>query len=161
MLAGMRLKLLNEWARAFSKPQPLELIREYFGVKIALFYTWMGFYNTMLWIPGLVGLALFVSQILTYPETQSFDNPFVPIYACVAAIWASMFCQLWKALEKTRQYQWDTLLFESMQSTREEFKDNPLTKRAVEDDGHVNEVCSLCSAWAFPLRKADPRTGSA
>mmetsp|Transcript_3150 Transcript_3150/g.6350 ORF Transcript_3150/g.6350 Transcript_3150/m.6350 type:complete len:696 (+) Transcript_3150:110-2197(+) len=153
----MRLKLLNEWARAYGKPQPLELIREYFGEKIALFYTWMGFYNTMLWIPGLVGLALFISQVYTYPLTNSLDNPFVPVFACVSAMWASMFCQLWKNLENTRKYQWDTLKFEDLEQTREEFKSHPKTQ----EDEHVNAITGELDDFYFDEGSYFPPTGRA
>mmetsp|Transcript_12338 Transcript_12338/g.29538 ORF Transcript_12338/g.29538 Transcript_12338/m.29538 type:complete len:695 (-) Transcript_12338:94-2178(-) len=152
----MRLKLLNEWARAFTKPQPLELIRTYFGEKIALFYTWSGFYNTMLWIPGIVGLALFISQIFTYPLTNNLDNPFVPIFACVSAMWASVFCQLWKALENTRKYQWDTLRFEDLEETREAFKENNETTRE-----HVNEITGDLDDYYYDEGEFFPPTGRA
>ncbi|KAJ1491027.1 calcium-activated chloride channel-domain-containing protein [Baffinella frigidus] len=119
----MRLKLLNEWARPVSKPQPLELIREYFGEKIALYYTWFGYYITMLFIPGLTGSALFATQMFYFPLTGTLENPFTPVYAIVMSIWAAAFAQLWQSLENTRKYQWDTLEFENQESVREEFKE--------------------------------------
>lgn len=123
LVAGMRLKLLNEWARPVSKPQPLELIREYFGEKIALYYTWFGYYITMLFIPGLTGSALFATQMFYFPLTGTLENPFTPVYAIVMSIWAAAFAQLWQSLENTRKYQWDTLEFENQESVREEFKE--------------------------------------
>jgi len=140
----MRLKLLNEWARAVVKPQPLEIVREYFGQKIALFYTWFGFYCTMLWIPGLTGGALFITQIISFTETGSLENPYVLVYAIVMSLWANAFCCLWKQLENTRKYQWDTLDFEDFEELREEFKESDKTLKESEDedapDQHVNEI---------------------
>ena len=38
-----RMKLQFEWAQALTKPQPIPLVKEYFGEKYALFYTWCVF----------------------------------------------------------------------------------------------------------------------
>ena len=54
--------------------------QEYFGEKYALFYTWWGYYITMLWLPALVGVALFVSEIMTFLETGAFVNPYKVAY---------------------------------------------------------------------------------
>lgn len=59
-----RLKLLANWAYAWSSPQPLDDVREYFGEKIALYYTWLGFYISMLWLPGLLGILLSLTKVL-------------------------------------------------------------------------------------------------
>jgi len=141
----IRMKLLMEWARATSKPQPLEIMREYFGEKMALFYTWLGFYCTMLWIPGLTGAALFVTQVITFVETGSLENPYCLVYACVLSLWANVFCALWKQLENTRKYQWDMLAFEDFEEIRDEFKESAKTVKDKGDDEdgpdpHINEV---------------------
>lgn len=52
-----RSQLLQNWAsisRMYSK-QPLDEIRKYFGVKIALYFAWLGFYTSML-IPASIGM---------------------------------------------------------------------------------------------------------
>lgn len=57
-----RRKLLREWAsvrNAMFKPQPLDEIKEYFGVKIAIYFAWLGFYTKMLIPAALVGVACF------------------------------------------------------------------------------------------------------
>ena len=49
-----RLKLVKEWAslKSMFQKQPLDEIRRYFGVKIALYFAWLGFYTSML-VPGI------------------------------------------------------------------------------------------------------------
>ena len=153
----MRLKLLNEWARTFGKPQPLEMVREYFGEKIALFYTWYGYYITMLFIPGLVGIALVVSQFYYYPESQWLENPYTPIFAIIMSVWASMFTQLWQSLETTRKYEWDTLEFENQESVREEFKESGDTLK----DEHIDEVTDEVVDYYFDEGSYLPPTGRA
>ena len=67
-----RLKLINSWVVNWSHPQPFEDIREYFGEKVALFYTWLGFYNTMLWLPSIVGLMVSMTKAVYKRD----DTPF-------------------------------------------------------------------------------------
>lgn len=54
-----------------TKPQPLDMVREYFGEQIALFYTWYGFYNTMTFIPAILGVLLVLTQVC---EPQTLKN---------------------------------------------------------------------------------------
>lgn len=53
-----RRLLYSEWARpaTWYKQQPLVLIRRYFGEKTGLYFAWIGFYTSMLFLPALVGV---------------------------------------------------------------------------------------------------------
>uniref|UniRef100_A0A5K3FFT4 Anoctamin n=1 Tax=Mesocestoides corti TaxID=53468 RepID=A0A5K3FFT4_MESCO len=44
------------WVRGFTHRQPLDLVAEYFGVKIALYFAWLGHYTTALLFPAVFGL---------------------------------------------------------------------------------------------------------
>mmetsp|Transcript_26249 Transcript_26249/g.51142 ORF Transcript_26249/g.51142 Transcript_26249/m.51142 type:complete len:693 (+) Transcript_26249:53-2131(+) len=156
--ARMRMKLVLEWASLTTKPQPLEMVREYFGEQIALFYTWYGYYNTMLWIPALLGLVLFASQVYTYVTMSgSLENPFVLVYGIVMSLWASCFCQLWMALENTRKHEWDTLDFENEEKVRIEFEEAPEVLRDME----VNDVTGELEEFYYPDGSWLPPTGRA
>lgn len=101
-----RKKLEDKWAYAWTKKQPLELIREYFGEKVSLYFDWLGkferlwflskiflhsgHYTTMLWIPGFCGMMMVVSQIYTSVYTGSSDNPWVPLYCVFLALWGRL-----------------------------------------------------------------------
>jgi hypothetical protein len=39
--------------------------RRYFGEKIALYFVWLGYYTTMLWIPALIGIILTITQVIS------------------------------------------------------------------------------------------------
>mmetsp|Transcript_45788 Transcript_45788/g.110217 ORF Transcript_45788/g.110217 Transcript_45788/m.110217 type:complete len:693 (+) Transcript_45788:62-2140(+) len=154
----MRMKLVLEWASLMTKPQPLEMVREYFGEQIALFYTWYGFYNTMLWIPALCGLVLFCSQMYTYSSMSgSLENPFILVYGIVLSLWASCFCQLWMALENTRKHEWDTLDFENDEKVREEFMES----NEVIRDEVLNDVTGDPEEYYYPDGSWLPPTGRA
>ncbi|KAG5872235.1 hypothetical protein JTB14_002995 [Gonioctena quinquepunctata] len=68
--------LYIEWAavRKWYKYQPLDYVKEYFGVKIALYFAWLGFYTHMLIPAAFVGLACFIYSCATlYDNLPSED----------------------------------------------------------------------------------------
>ena len=62
-----RRLLYLEWAtiKNWYKKQPLWLIKNYFGVKIGLYFAWLGFYTKMLIIPSIVGIFSFIFGLST------------------------------------------------------------------------------------------------
>ncbi|XP_064628631.1 anoctamin-4-like isoform X6 [Lineus longissimus] len=68
--------LYEMWARPknWYKFQPLDLIRKYYGEKIGIYFTWLGFYTTALIPPSLVGLICFIYGCATvFGNTPSND----------------------------------------------------------------------------------------
>ncbi|KAL4232704.1 Anoctamin-4 [Mactra antiquata] len=59
--------LYELWARPknWYKYQPLDKIRSYFGEKIGIYFTWLGFYTSMLVPASIVGLVAFIYGIVT------------------------------------------------------------------------------------------------
>lgn len=59
--------LYQEWAtlKNWYKKQPLWMIRKYFGVKIGLYFAWLGFYTQALIIPSVVGILCFLFGLST------------------------------------------------------------------------------------------------
>lgn len=71
----MRFLLSNEWAsvRKWYRYQPLDYIKEYFGVKIGLYFAWLGYYTYMLLLASTVGCLCFLYSWF------SLDN-YIPVY---------------------------------------------------------------------------------
>ncbi|NXN46892.1 ANO9 protein, partial [Rhinoptilus africanus] len=64
--------LKERWARwrdIFSH-QPIEKIRCYFGEKVALYFTWLGWYTYLLGIAAAAGLVVFVAGITVFNSSQ-------------------------------------------------------------------------------------------
>ncbi|EZA51402.1 Anoctamin-1 [Ooceraea biroi] len=64
---SMRYLLYTEWAslRKCLHYQPLDYIKEYFGIKIGLYFAWLGFYTHMLIPASIVGLLCFIYSCAT------------------------------------------------------------------------------------------------
>eukprot|EP00055_Hartaetosiga_balthica_P010211 m.42879 g.42879 ORF g.42879 m.42879 type:complete len:915 (+) comp7082_c0_seq1:71-2815(+) len=57
--------------------QPYDLIKRYFGVKIGLYFAWLGYYTISLIIPGILGFIVFINGLVNYrnrPDTVDVCN---------------------------------------------------------------------------------------
>ncbi|KAM4617564.1 anoctamin-1 isoform 1-T1 [Discoglossus pictus] len=65
-----RKLLCDEWASygVFYKYQPIDLVRKYFGEKIALYFAWLGVYTQMLIPASVVGIIVFLYGCATVDE---------------------------------------------------------------------------------------------
>ncbi|XP_039721655.1 anoctamin-5 isoform X3 [Pteropus medius] len=68
-----RYTLCQNWARFsyFYKEQPLDLIRNYYGEKIGIYFVFLGFYTEMLSFAAVVGLACFIYGLLSMHGNSS------------------------------------------------------------------------------------------
>ncbi|XP_047373447.1 anoctamin-5 isoform X2 [Sciurus carolinensis] len=68
-----RYSLYQNWARFsyFYKEQPLDLIKDYFGEKIGIYFVFLGYYTEMLLIAAVVGLACLIYGILSMDANES------------------------------------------------------------------------------------------
>ncbi|XP_018567223.1 anoctamin-5 isoform X2 [Anoplophora glabripennis] len=68
--------LYTEWASIckWYRYQPLDCVKEYFGVKIALYFAWLGYYTHMLTPAALVGVACFIYSCATLYNNQPSED---------------------------------------------------------------------------------------
>ncbi|OAD54669.1 Anoctamin-1 [Eufriesea mexicana] len=73
---SMRYLLYKEWAclRKCLHYQPLDYIKEYFGVKIGLYFAWLGFYTHMLIPASIVGLLCFIYSCATLYSNEPSED---------------------------------------------------------------------------------------
>jgi len=74
-----------------------------------------------------------ITQIASHLTTGSMDNPWVPLYCCFICVWAVVFISGWRRVERTYQYEWDTLTFEDEEEDRPAFVKNKWTEEVVSD----------------------------
>ncbi|CAL1532669.1 unnamed protein product [Lymnaea stagnalis] len=73
---NQRHLLYETWAKpgAWYKFQPLDHIRLYFGEKISIYFTWLGYYTGLLIPAGLVGLAIFIYGCARMPFNEASND---------------------------------------------------------------------------------------
>ncbi|XP_076257406.1 anoctamin-1-like isoform X2 [Rhynchophorus ferrugineus] len=88
--------LLQEWAAVSKciKFQPIDEIKDYFGVKFALYFTWLGFYTHMLIPAAIVGvLCLIYAATTINTDSLSRDICKKDIIMCPLC---DKYCDYWK-----------------------------------------------------------------
>ncbi|XP_067614286.1 anoctamin-1 isoform X2 [Eurosta solidaginis] len=66
----MREALYTHWAsiNKWYRYQPLDYVKDYFGVKIGLYFAWLGFYTYMLLLASLFGVLCFIYSLITLKD---------------------------------------------------------------------------------------------
>ncbi|XP_059479643.1 anoctamin-8 isoform X1 [Neocloeon triangulifer] len=99
-------RLQKSWVRAIFKRQPLDQICEYFGVKIAMYFAWLGHYNTALIVPAIVG---FLFWVFICGGNQAKEDIGFVIFSLFNVIWATVYLETWKRYSAELAYRWGTL----------------------------------------------------
>lgn len=95
---SMRNLLSYEWASIskWYRYQPVDYIKDYFGVKIGLYFAWLGYYTYMLMLASIFGICCFLYSWFTLDQ----DKPSQDI--CSGALDIKMcplcdhWCDYWK-----------------------------------------------------------------
>nr|XP_054593223.1 anoctamin-8 isoform X2 [Nothobranchius furzeri] len=114
-------QLMTSWVQAVCERQPLDDICDYFGVKIGMYFAWLGFYTNSLLYPAVIGFLLW---ILAEADQTSQDICCV-VFALFNVVWATLFLERWKRREAELAYRWGTLdtPAESLEEPRPQFRE--------------------------------------
>uniref|UniRef100_A0A3Q0SPJ8 Anoctamin n=1 Tax=Amphilophus citrinellus TaxID=61819 RepID=A0A3Q0SPJ8_AMPCI len=154
-------QLMTSWVQAVCERQPLDDICDYFGVKIAMYFAWLGFYTNSMLYPAVIGFLLW---ILAEADQTSQDICCV-VFALFNVVWATLFLERWKRREAELAYRWGTLdtPTESLEEPRPQFRGvkrcSPITgceefyyppwKRALFRWLVSLPICLLCLCFVF------------
>ncbi|NXD60082.1 ANO8 protein, partial [Corvus moneduloides] len=99
---------------------PPDDICDYFGVKIAMYFAWLGFYTSAMVYPAVFGSILYT---FTDSDQTSQDISCV-VFAIFNVIWATLFLEEWKRRGAEFAYKWGTLdtPAESIEEPRPQFR---------------------------------------
>ncbi|XP_039765909.1 anoctamin-5-like isoform X2 [Pararge aegeria] len=94
---SMRHLLYTEWASVSKclKYQPLDYVKDYFGVKIGLYFAWLGFYTHMLIPASVVGLICVIysaATVFSNKPSEDVCNYNSSIRMCPQC---DYFCEYW------------------------------------------------------------------
>lgn len=80
-------------------------ICQYFGVKIAMYFAWLGMYTKWLVAPAVLGIITFVLSNRS-EVTRDWCILFFNIFNIV---WATLFLEAWKRKSAELAYKWGTM----------------------------------------------------
>ncbi|CAH1111241.1 unnamed protein product [Psylliodes chrysocephalus] len=129
---GALEKLQNSWVRDIFAKQPLDEITEYFGVKIGMYFAWLGHYTTALSIPAIFG---FIFWLCCNGKHQTLEDVGYVMFSIFNVVWVTTYLQAWKRYSAELAFRWgtldqrDNLLAEPRPLFRGPLERSPVTKR--------------------------------
>lgn len=81
-------------------------IAEYFGVKIALYFAWLGHYTYALGIPAIFGSSLYFAL---WGKTQTIQDVGYLLFSLFNVIWVFLYLEAWKRYSTELAFRWGTL----------------------------------------------------
>lgn len=97
--------LREHWVQAFFHSQPLDRVCDYFGVKIALYFAYLGHYTKALLCPAFLGLLFWLLE----GTHQYTDDVCFVLFAFFNVAWATLYLENWKRKGAEYAYKWGTL----------------------------------------------------
>ncbi|KAL3287914.1 hypothetical protein HHI36_002370 [Cryptolaemus montrouzieri] len=99
-------RLQKSWVRDIFARQPLDEITEYFGVKIGMYFAWLGHYTTALSIPAIVGFFFWLCCTGKY---QTMEDVGYVLFSVFNVVWVTTYLQAWKRYSAELAFRWGTL----------------------------------------------------
>ncbi|KAJ3415867.1 hypothetical protein HDV05_003931 [Chytridiales sp. JEL 0842] len=127
-----RSLLLVKWAkmRLFGH-QPMDMIRDYFGEKVAFYFLYLEYYNSWLVYSAIFGTLVFIAGIgftaAPVGGTQGtpnrlIDNGLTPIFGFFMSVWAVLYFEYWKRRNAYYTHRWAVHNFEETEIRRHNFQ---------------------------------------
>jgi len=100
---AQRKELVRKWPFNFlgGTKQPLDDIYSYFGLKVAMYFAFLGYYTTWLVFPAAAGF------LLHFINLGSWNNLVPPFFAMAVVIWAVAFLAFWRRYNTELQARWE------------------------------------------------------
>ncbi|EDW11774.2 uncharacterized protein Dmoj_GI13291, isoform C [Drosophila mojavensis] len=99
-------QLQTQWVKQIFAPQPLDDIAAYFGVKVALYFAWLGHYTCALGVPAVFGTILYC---ILWGKGQTAQDMGHVLFSLFNVAWASLYLEAWKRYSVELAFRWGTL----------------------------------------------------
>lgn len=99
-------KLQSSWVRDIFARQPLDDICSYFGVKIGMYFAWLGHYTAALGVPAVVGSFFW---LCCSGRHQTLEDVGFVLFSVFNVIWSTVYLQAWKRCSAELAFRWGTL----------------------------------------------------
>jgi len=127
---GQLASMDQDWFRCFVSGADIDMVRDYFGERIALYFLFMSHLNKWLIVPSVLGLVFFLIELVF----QTPDNV-ASIALCIGmGGWSVFFTHFWRRKAASHSLKWGTLgMSKQLEATRPQFTGgsaiNPVTGR--------------------------------
>ncbi|CAM9680880.1 unnamed protein product [Chrysoparadoxa australica] len=114
-------ELEQHWLNFFQAPwkQPISAVKDYFGEKVALYFTWLGHYTTWLIPASILGVLAWAHVAYNGNDPNVWGTA---VFSVFIMVWSTMFTEFWKRKESNCTMKWGTIGYEEGEQTRPQFK---------------------------------------
>lgn len=111
----------------FYKRQPLQKIRNYYGEKIAMYFSWLEYYIFWLSVPALLGFATFIIKYATddvngNEQSMNISEISLLIFSLTLALGSTLLDQLWVRRQIELSWMWGTVDMNEVEQQRPTYK---------------------------------------
>lgn len=93
-----RSELVETWVKEWTKPQPLNTVRSYFGDEVGFYFGFLGMYTQWLIPLAAIGVLTFILDF--FPSWAAYGRG---LYSLLVTSWATAFLKFWKRREHAAQ----------------------------------------------------------
>ncbi|CAD8086171.1 unnamed protein product [Paramecium sonneborni] len=115
-----------------SSSRTFSALSSYFGAEIGMFFVFLCFFTTWLFLPAVPGLLI---GIFHFIDGESI-NAVAPIYTLCMAVWATIFFEFWKRKQSETMYNFDMHVAEEQRRWIPQYKGAFI----IEDVTHIIEI---------------------
>ncbi|TMW66417.1 hypothetical protein Poli38472_004182 [Pythium oligandrum] len=121
----VKMDLKKKWIVWNTSPmeQPFEEIWEYFGVKVSLYFLFLGHCTKWLTYPAIIGI---VPAVLNYVVSDAYTTEVFtyisPAFGAFMTVWMNAYLEHWKRVNARASLRWGTTDFEEIDMLRPQFK---------------------------------------
>lgn len=90
----------------FKKKYSTDDIAEYFGVKVALYFAWLGHYTCALCVPAVLGTIMWACL---WGRGQTAQDIGHILFSLFNVTWASLYLEAWRRYSVELSFRWGTL----------------------------------------------------
>ena len=85
----------------------VEVIREFYGDEIAIYFAWMNYFLKWISVPALLGLAIRITNYFLFEDISK--SPLNAAFSIGMAFWGILFATNWKRNQYSLQIIWQNL----------------------------------------------------
>ena len=100
-----------------NKVERYKLMNNYFGSKIAIYFSFLHFYTYFLISPAIIGAFFYARYFFRFTSDYTND-PMISMFTIGIIIWCASFLALWKRKAADTSYQWGVFGVEQKQLVR-------------------------------------------
>ena len=110
----------DRWLTYLEPPwaQPIDLVKDYFGEKVGMYFLFLGTYSTWLFYAGALGIVTYALEIVPSPFAV-WSTTFCGIFM---SMWSTVFLEHWKSTQARAKMTWGMTGFEDTEQDRTEFE---------------------------------------